>query len=363
MKIGNGVAQLTNKRKIWIDLDNSPHVPFFNPIIRELEATGNTVFLTTRKAFQVCELADKVGLRYQRIGRHHGKNKALKAFGLVWRALQMMPVIMRERPALAVSHGSRAQLIACGLLGIPSIIMFDYEYVKGIAGIHPKWVFVPELIPDGALVHIGRHTKVVKYPGIKEDVYVPEFIPDSHVMADLCVDEKKTIVTIRPPATEAHYFVAASEKLFEDAVDFIGNNRKEVVMIMVPRNSKQDAVIRKRWESWCTNGTIIIPEKVVDGLSLMWFSDLVISGGGTMNREAAALGIPVYSIFRGRIGAVDRYLSQTGRLVILEKSEDLSEKVVFHKRNNANGQVSFQKNKSTLLYVVGNIVRILSECE
>jgi len=47
--------------KIWIDLDNTPHVPFFKPIIRELEKRGHEVVLTARDAFQVCELADRMG--------------------------------------------------------------------------------------------------------------------------------------------------------------------------------------------------------------------------------------------------------------------------------------------------------------
>jgi uncharacterized protein len=350
----------TKNKKIWIDLDNTPHVPFFSPIIRELEASGCSVLLTARKAFQVCELADKFGLTYKQVGRHHGKNKALKASGLVLRALEMIPVILRESPTLAVSHGSRAQLIACSLLGIPAVVMFDYEYVMGIPGIHPNWVFIPEVIPNEKLAHVGRHTMVHKYPGIKEDVYVPEFSPETDIMEKLGVDQAKIIVTIRPPATEAHYFVPESETLFEGVVDFIGNNEKNTTMVLMPRNKKQEVYIRERWQSYCNNGTIVIPQFVVDGLNLMWFSDLVISGGGTMNREAAALGVPVYSIFRGEIGAVDRYLSQHGRLVLLEKLEDLQEKVVFTKRDKS--QASIQRDKSTLKNIVQKIANVLGEC-
>src|ERR1017187_3016692 len=110
-----------SNRKVWIDLENSPHIPFFEPIIKELEGRGCEVVLTARDCFQVCELADMAGFKYRKIGHHYGKHRVAKVAGLGIRVLQMAPLISREKPALAVSHGSRSLIALSAMLGIPSI--------------------------------------------------------------------------------------------------------------------------------------------------------------------------------------------------------------------------------------------------
>ncbi len=207
--------------------------------------------------------------------------------------------------------------------------MGDYEFAKGSAFIRPTLHMCPDVIPNSALQFDSSRT--LKYPGIKEDVYVSRFVPDPGIRSQLGLREQDLVVTIRPPATEAHYHDPQSDELFEAAVEFV-SKKAEVKLVALPRNEKQATYLRKRWPEIFSNGTMRIPEKIVDGLSLIWYSDLVISGGGTMNREAAALGVPVYSIFRGKIGAVDRYLSKTGRLVLIEGREDLHDKILLVRR-------------------------------
>jgi uncharacterized protein len=106
------------------------------------------------------------------------------------------------------------------------------------------------------------------------------------------------------------------------------SKKPELKLVALPRNEKQATWLKERWPDLFSDGKMRIPEKIVDGLNLIWYSDFVISGGGTMNREAASLGVPVYSIFRGKIGAVDQYLSKAGRLVLLESLEDLYTKIL-----------------------------------
>ena len=317
------------KGKIWIDLDNSPHVPFFAPIVEELEKRGYSLVLTARDCFQVRELADLFHLNYRLIGHHSGKSKILKVAGLCFRALQLIPTILREKPNLAVSHCSRSQLIASTLLGIPSLFMGDYEFATRWAYIRPTRHMCPEVIPDSALRFDSHRT--LKYPGIKEDVYVSRFAPKPGIRSQLGLQEHDIVATLRPPANEAHYHNPQSDELFEAAVEFL-SKKAQLKLVALPRNEKQAIWLRKHWSGLFANGTMRIPEKVVDGLNLIWHSDLVISGGGTMNREAAALGVPVYSIFRGKIGAVDQYLSRIGRLVLLENREDLDTKILLERR-------------------------------
>lgn len=311
------------KKRVWIDLDNSPHVPFFKPIIEELRKRGHEVVITARDCFQVCGLADLVKLEYRKIGRHYGKNPLMKVAGLLIRSAQLTPTALSKKPDIAVSHGSRSQVMTSSALGIPSVVIADYEFTQTVA--RPTYVVVPELIPDGSVKGLSK--SFFKYPGIKEDVYVPEFVPDPSILEELGIGDGELVVTIRPPATEAHYHNPESELLFEEAINFIGG-QGNTRMVILPRNEiKQTAWVKSNWSEWCRSRKIIFPEHVVDGLNLIWHSDLVISGGGTMNREAAALGVPVYSIFRGKIGAVDHYLSENGRLVLLESPDDVRKKI------------------------------------
>jgi len=340
-----------NTKKIWIDLDNTPHVPFFSPIIGELNKLGYEVLLTARDCSQTCGLADLFNLQYKRIGRHYGKHKILKVAGTVFRALQLMRIAKENGSVLALSHGSRAQMLSAWMLRVPSFVIMDYEHVQGF--LYPTWIMMPEVIAGDAIKHDKKH--LLKYPGIKEDVYVPTFKPDPRIKDQLGLKEDDLVVTIRPPATEAHYHNPDAEILFSEVVNLLGAV-KESRMVMLPRNDAQKESIQKSWSEFCSTKKIIIPEHVVDGLNLLWHSDLVISGGGTMNREAAALGLPVYSIFRGKIGAVDQYLVKSGRLTLLENVGDVHNKLLIKKRLHTS---EVKKNGDALGSIVQGIVKAL----
>jgi len=314
---------------IWIDLDNSPHVPFFAPIVEELHTRGFTTLITARDCFQVRELADLFHLDYTLVGRHPGKNMFRKVAGLGARAVQLLPAILKHKPDLAVSHCSRSQLVAASCLAIPCMFIGDYEFSTSWAVVEPTWMVCPEVIP-GAAIRCDP-CRILRYPGIKEDVYVPRFVPDATLRSQLGLRPQDIVVTMRPPAGEAHYHNPQSDELFEAAVEFL-SARPDVKLVAVPRNARQAAQLHERWPHLFANGTMRIPEHVVDGLNLIWSSDLVISGGGTMNREAAALGVPVYSVFRGQIGSVDRHLAAAGRLVLLENVDDVRTRIVVARR-------------------------------
>jgi predicted glycosyltransferase len=316
--------------KIWIDLDNTPHVPFFKPVIRELEQRGYIVVLTARDAFQVCELATRFNLAYTKVGRHYGKNRILKVWGLAWRSLQLLPFVLREKPALGLSHGSRAQILLCNLLRIPTVMIMDYEFAQTPLLLRPRWEIVPEVLLNESL-HCRNRDRIRTYRGIKEDVYAPEFRSDPSLHGELDLNGDNVIVTVRPPANEAHYHHPESEAFFVEFMNRLcGTSGAKAVLL--PRNKAQEAHIRSAWPQWFVNSKVVVPARAVDGLNLLWHSDLVVSGGGTMNREAAALGVPVYSIFRGKIGAVDRQLQREGKLTLIERIEDVHTKIRMESR-------------------------------
>ena len=309
-------------RRIWVDLDNTPHVPFFLPIIRSLESEGHTVTVTVRDAFQVCSLADYHGLAYRAVGRHHGANRAVKAVGTLWRAAQLLPIVVRARPDVAMSHGSRPLELLAFLLRIPSMRIFDYEHTRELPLLKPTLGVAPDSIAASVWNRCFK-LGLRGYCGLKEDVYAAAFRPDPSLRQRLGVAEDDILVTMRPPATAAHYHNPESEGLFAEAVNVLGSV-PGVRMVILPRTAKaQGRLVAQTWPEWCQERRIILPDRVLDGLNLVWCSDLVVSGGGTMNREAAALGVPVYSIFRGTLGAVDRELAREGRLVLLETIDQI----------------------------------------
>ena len=166
-------------KKIWIDLDNSPHVPFFIPIIEELEKLGCEILLTARDTYQVCDLLKFHKLPCRVIGGNYGKNKIFKVLGNCIRSAQLLPTAFKGRPDLAISHGSRAQVLVCTGLGIPTIMMHDYEFTTKTGFLEPTWTLMPDVIPSSVMSK--RPERVLKYPGLKEDVYVPSFHPDPSI--------------------------------------------------------------------------------------------------------------------------------------------------------------------------------------
>jgi predicted glycosyltransferase len=340
---------------IWIDLDNTPHVVFFEPIIDELRARGFDLTVTARDAFQVCELADQKGISCEKIGRHYGKNRFLKVAGVLYRALQLAPVARRKKPVLSLSHGARSQIVISNLMRIPTLLFADYEFAQYPPLMRPTWEMVPSVIPDEALCCDKNHIK--KYPGIKEDVYAWKFKPDAALLRTLGLEESNLIITARPPATEAHYHNPESENLFTSFMEMACRHPESRIVLM-PRNKQQGEFIRSRWPQWFERNKTIIPGPL-DGLNLIWHSDLLVGGGGTMNREAAVLGVPVYSIFRGSIGAVDRHLQQSGRLVLIETMEDVGRKIRLEKR--AKKSVAETTSRRSLDHVVNTIEELVGQ--
>jgi hypothetical protein len=330
MNIKKSTLYSGKKKKIWIDLENSPHVLFFDPIIKELKNRGYDVVVSARDYAQVIGLADLFKLEYTKIGHHYGKNLSLKITGLITRACQMIPFVLREKPDLALSHGSRTQVLTAGMARIPSMLAFDYEHTAsaGLPFFQPTTIIIPEVLVNK--ITDRKTDEIFSYPGIKEDVYVQRHVPDPAFLQSLHLSENDIIAAIRPPATLAHYYVPKSDELFQAVLEHLAG-QSGVKVIIVPRTEQQAKDIKNTWPQYFSSGVLMIPEGVVNGLDLIWFSDMVISAGGTMIREAAALGVPAYSIFGGKLGAVDQYLSESGRLTLISNSEEVKKHIKIEK--------------------------------
>jgi len=339
---------------IWVDLENSPHVPFFRPIIERLRERDYDLLVTARDAYQVRELIELYGVPAKIIGKHYGKHKLLKILGTFRRALVLMQIVRKKKPDLAVCHGSRSLLLTCTLLRIPAVAIMDYEFGAELPFVKPKWLMVPSVLTEHKM---GFTTAVAQYPGLKEDVYLSMFRPDPTLRDRLGIAADDVLIVVRPPASEAHYHSPEGDKLFHEVLNRFANTRG-IKILLLPRNKRQEIELHSAWAEQIALGNFLIPEHAEDGLNLIWNSDLVISGGGTMNREAAALGVPVYSIFRGKIGAVDRYLADQGRLTLLESVEDVKTKIKPLRRKTSGSQRDGKGNPG-LEAIISNIVSMV----
>lgn len=312
------------KMRVWVDMDNSPHVPFFAPILRELQRRRHQLILTARPYAQTLELTRMFGIQVHSVGSYGGKQPFSKLWTLIRRAQQLWKMVRPLRPDVAVSHGSRAQVVAAATLGIPAVVCLDYEWTE-------RWIFrwgarrvlVPEVAVAAALKAGFAQSQVRGYPGLKEEVYLPDFIPEPDFRAQLGIAEDVCLVVLRPPSLTANYRTVRTQRLFE-AVLYRLRQEPSVVALLLPR-SRQD----REWVMGICRAqniaNIRIVDRVLPGLQLLYWADVVISGGGTMNREAALLGTPTYSVFAGPIGAVDHWLLQTGRLRLLRSVEDVAQ--------------------------------------
>jgi predicted glycosyltransferase len=309
--------------RIWIDLANSPHVPFFHALIPEFTSRGHQIEITARDFAQTLELAMKAGMLPHVIGGHGGGTFRGKAGNLVGRAAALRKWARDRGIDLALSHNSYAQIAAAAALGIKSVTLMDYEHqpANHLAFRLASRVIVPRSFPATELRKYGASTKKVRrYDGLKEDVYLADFKVDpsfEQTLRKLGIASEDVLVVVRPPAREALYHRFENE-LFDDLLLRL-SARAEVKVILLPRTEAQ----RADYESRKLANTII-PREALDGANLIAAADLVVSAGGTMNREAAVLGVPAASVYAGKWAAVDEQLVKEGRLKRISSPEELT---------------------------------------
>jgi uncharacterized protein len=308
--------------RIWIDLANSPHVPFFRPLVKEFQERGHEVEVTARDFAETVELAQAAGFTPEVISGHGGRELAGKAGNLVRRAWALRGWALSRAFDLAVSHNSYSQILAARALSLKTVTLMDYEHqpANHLAFRFAARIIVPRAFPESALARYGAHaTKVKRYNGTKEDVYLADFKPDpgfDDQLRALGIRRDDVLVVVRPPARDALYHRFENE-LFDELLERLSEHPLTKV-ILLPRNDSQ----RERYAERAS-AKLILPEHALDGPNLIASSDLVISAGGTMNREAAALGVPAATIYAGEWAAVDEELVREGRLKRISSQEDL----------------------------------------
>jgi uncharacterized protein len=305
--------------RVWVDITNSPHVPFFRPLLRLLAQDGHEVEVTARAYAQTLELLRLHGIEHHVVGPAHGGAGALgKARALAGRLPALRRFARRRRFDLALAHGSHEAMLVARSLGIPGATAHDYEFatLQHQLGLRAATrVVMPDAVPPERLKRFGVGPKKLRrYPGIKEEYYLADFEPDSAALEG--IDPTKVLAVVRTPPDVSLYH-RHGNPLFVEVLERLGHD-ETAHAIVLPRTAEQRAAIRS-----LDLPSLHVPEHAVDAQSLVALADLVVSAGGTMNREAAALGTPAYTTFAGRLGAVDEALIQEGRLRPLTSPNDL----------------------------------------
>lgn len=298
--------------RIWVDLTNSPHVLVLRPVVDVLRARGAEVRITARDFAQTVALCERFGMGCEVIGRHRGARLGAKAIGLAERSGALARWARRHGLFdLALGHGSNDVTVAARLLRIPCATMFDYEWASVQHHVNCRLaqaVVVPQAIPPERLDRYGAGGKLQRYDGLKEEYYLADFDPDPAVLAELGLDPAQPLAVVRTPPSVSLYHRFEND-VFAQVLDRLRGTQT----VVLPRVPEQRAQL----------DGFIVPERAVDAQSLIAYADVVVSAGGTMNREAVALGTPVWTTFEGRLGAVDERLIGEGRLRRLERAEDL----------------------------------------
>jgi hypothetical protein len=317
----------TKPLTVWIDLANAPHVAFFVPIIHELERRGHFCLLTARRFNHTVELARLAGLDPIAVGKHGGDGHVGKLLNLTTRVKRLIDSVAQYRPAVAVSHNSYPQAVAGRIRRMPVLTIMDYEGqpANHIAFRAASKVIVPHMFPAAELRRFGaRKRKTVRFCGFKEQVYLHDYVPLADALERLIRQlelpeewerNQHMLITLRTPATMAAYH-RFRNLLFDSLLERIGTLQNATAVLLC-RNFEQERYYRVRFPF------VHIPRQQLNGTELLYHSDYVFSAGGTINREAAILGVPAYTLFAGELPAVDRDLIALGRLHSLQCQNDI----------------------------------------
>jgi uncharacterized protein len=306
--------------RVWVDLTNTAHVLVLRPLVELLERDGHEVALTARPLSHTTELLDDWGHAYTAFGRYGGAGLAGKARAAATRLPQLMRFGRRRRVDCALGHGSTDLTAACAALRVRNTTMLDYEW----ATLQHHWncrlatrVLAPAAIPPQRLARYGaRPPKLVQYPGLKEEYYLADFEPDESVLAQLALDGARVVCVVRTAPSYALYLRGSENALLPRVLQRLAET-EEAQTVVLARNDAQRSAAR------AISSRLLVPERAVDGRSLVALADVVVSAGGTMNREAAVLGTPVWSFFEGPIGAADEALVREGRLRFLRDPDEI----------------------------------------
>ena len=308
--------------RVWVDLTNTAHVLVLRPLVELLESKGHEVTLTARPLSHTQELLEDWGHPHAVIGRYGGTGKFGKARAAAGRVPRLLSFARSRKFDWGLAHGSTDMPPVARLLRFPNTTMFDYEWASLQHHVNCRLasrVLVPDAIPAERLRRYGaNHRKLIRYPGLKEEYYLSAFEPDPTVLHRLGVDPAGILCVIRTAPSYALYLGGAESELLPRLLKRLSAHGETQTVVLARNDEQRQAIGGLALER------VVVPERAVDGRSLVALADLLVSAGGTMNREAAVLGTPVWSMFEGRLGAIDEQLASQGKLQFLRDPDEIA---------------------------------------
>ncbi len=307
--------------RVWVDLTNTAHIYVLRPLVERLEQAGHDVEITARPLSQTVQALEAWGHPHIVVGRHGGAGRAGKARAAAGRVAALVRFARQRRFDCALAHGSTDLPVACRVFGIPNTTMFDYEWATTQLGLNCRLAsrtLAPDAIPVERLARLGaRGRKLVRYPGLKEEYYLHDFRADRGVLDELGLDPARVLCIVRTSPAYALYLGGRESAVLPRVLRRLADDERTQTVVIARTPEQSDTIDALGLER------TVVPRRTVDARSLIALGDVVVSAGGTMNREAAVLGTPVWSIFDGRLGAVDELLMREGRLRMLRSPDDL----------------------------------------
>jgi predicted glycosyltransferase len=315
--------------RVWIDILTPKQVYLFSELSHALESRGHDVFRTTRRYREVNELLALKSLSANEVGKHGGPTLEGKLLAGAQRILELTRLVGRIRPDVAVSFASpEASRTAIGL-AIPGITINDSPHSEIVARLTvplSKILLTPKIIPDKAWLRLGAAPEmIVKYDALDPVAWLRRLTPDPRVLAELKLDPNEPIVVFRAEEAFASYLadrVSQEKSVIIPVINsLLEKSRRRLQVVALPRYTEQAPAIRAAFENH-----VIVPERVVDGPSLLFFSWVFVGAGGTMTAEAALMGVPTITCFPGSPTLVDEYLAGQGLVWRIVESEKAARK-------------------------------------
>lgn len=316
--------------KIWFDIDNTPHVNFFKPFVKHFGVTHDLIFSLKQFAEVEKLFHSEIGMDYQMIGKHKGGSKIMKVIGVGQRTIQLLAKM--EKFDLKISIGGDSSNLCAKIRGKKSVTFDDNETA-------PNWryspftdfAFWPVAIDEKVIFNQGfKPSKTYRYNGFKEDVYIADYQPDPQFLTHLPFDN---YVVVRPENILANY-VGLKRTIVPELVDLLVD--KGINVLYLPRYKHDFGLVKP-------SNSIFIPPNPLNGLDVCYYADAVLTGAGTLAREAACLGTPAVSFFAGKkLLMVDQAMIREKKMFFSRNPSD----IVNYLSNSSKKNPAFEKSKS-----------------
>lgn len=337
----NSFDEVEWQMKVWLDILTPKQANFFGELQHRLSAKGFKTFLTTREYREVNELLELKGIDSIKVGRYGGGELKDKLVESSNRSSALATIVEEQKPDVSISFSSpEAARVAFGLK-IPHYCISDSPHADAVCRLTiplSQKLFTPWIIPVYAWTRYGITSRdVVRYKALDPAVWLAGHRSDPKALDSLKLDLSKPVIVVRTPEEFAAYLSNRSSSLSNKATDIVERllslDGQGLQVVILPRYDVQGEKIRKRF-----GDRVIVPEHVIDAISLMRLSSVFVGGGGTMTAEAALLGVPVISYYPGDQTFVERFLMNYGlvervldpgrvaqRAVAISKSQDFRE--------------------------------------